>query len=53
MSGSGSDDILDIVIRMVDPQAIYISSPTFGMYNFLGKISKATIIDVPRRRDNE
>lgn len=46
--GTGSDDLLDVLIRVVDPKAIVISTPTFGMYSFLGKINKARIVDVPR-----
>jgi histidinol-phosphate aminotransferase len=48
IAGSGSDDVIDIIIRLVDPKVILISTPTFGMYSFLGKINKANICDVPR-----
>lgn len=30
--GAGSDDILDLIIRMSTPSAIVTSTPTFGMY---------------------
>ena len=43
--GSGSDDILDFLIRLVGPTAIVISSPTFGMYKYAGPRSAA----VPQR----
>lgn len=48
VAGSGSDDILEIIIRLVDPTAVLISTPTFGMYSFLGKQAKAKIVDIPR-----
>lgn len=48
VGGSGSDDNIDILIRLVDPHTILITTPTFGMYSFLGKIDKARIVDVPR-----
>jgi len=46
--GCGADDIIDILIRSVPNRPIVITGPTFGMYSFLGSISKRTIIDVPR-----
>lgn len=48
VAGTGSDDIIDILMRLVDPHTIMINTPTFGMYSFLGKIVKANIVDVPR-----
>eukprot|EP01116_Phalansterium_solitarium_P019845 TRINITY_DN5696_c0_g1_i1.p1 TRINITY_DN5696_c0_g1~~TRINITY_DN5696_c0_g1_i1.p1 ORF type:complete len:904 (+),score=412.83 TRINITY_DN5696_c0_g1_i1:4982-7693(+) len=48
VGGSGSDDILDILIRLVDPHTIVVNSPTFGMYSFLAKINKARVLDLPR-----
>jgi len=46
--GSGSDDILDILVRCVETQAIVQASPTFGMYSFLGAIERKTVATVPR-----
>lgn len=48
VAGAGSDDLLDIVLRLVDPQVVVNCPPTFGMYSFLGKIQKAKIHQVPR-----
>lgn len=48
VAGAGSDDILDILIRLVNPISVITSSPTFGMYSFLGKINGSSFIDVPR-----
>jgi len=49
VAGSGSDDILDIIMRLIDSPNCIISTPTFGMYKFLGAISRIEIIDVPRK----
>jgi histidinol-phosphate/aromatic aminotransferase/cobyric acid decarboxylase-like protein len=36
------------MMRLVDPHTIMFSTPTFGMYSFLGKINKSNTLDVPR-----
>jgi hypothetical protein len=36
----------DIIMRLVDTPNCIISTPTFGMYKFLGVISRIDIIDV-------
>ncbi len=36
-------DIMDIALRMVCPKAIVISTPTFGMYAFLGQITNTKV----------
>jgi len=49
VAGCGSDELLDILIRLMEPNSgIVTASPTFGMYSFLGKIAKSRIIDVRR-----
>lgn len=53
VAGSGSDDLLDVLIRVVGPKKIVISTPTFGMYSFLGKLFGAEVIDVPRKANFE
>ena len=50
-AGSGSDDILDIIMRLVDADNCIISPPTFGMYKFLGALTKIQIVEVPRKAD--
>lgn len=40
--------IIDVIMRLVDPHTIMYSTPTFGMYSFLGKINKCNVVDVPR-----
>ena len=49
VAGTGADDLLDILIRLTMPRAIAIPTPTFGMYRFLAKVSRANPIEVPRR----
>ncbi len=49
VAGTGADDLIDILIRLVMPQSIVIPTPAFGMYRFLAKISRAKPIEVPRR----
>lgn len=48
VAGSGADDLIDILIRLVRPDAIVTASPTFGMYGFLAKIDGARVVEVPR-----
>jgi len=48
IAGAGADDLIDIVMRILPQRHIIISTPTFGMYSYLAKISKIPIIDVPR-----
>jgi histidinol-phosphate aminotransferase len=48
VAGAGSDDLIDIVIRLVRPGPVLISTPTFGMYSFLSNIAQLPVIDVPR-----
>ena len=47
-AGTGSDELLDLVLRLFDPAAIVNLPPTFGMYPFLGKIAKSGVVNVDR-----
>jgi histidinol-phosphate aminotransferase len=49
VAGTGADDLIDILIRLVMPEAVVIPTPAFGMYRFLAKVSRARPIEVPRR----
>jgi histidinol-phosphate aminotransferase len=53
MLGTGSDELLDIVIRLfVQPgDSIINCPPTFGMYPFLAGVAGAETHSVPRRTD--
>ena len=48
VAGSGADDLIDIVIRLVQPRSVAIATPTFGMYDFLARIERARVVEVPR-----
>lgn len=49
VAGTGADDLIDILIRLVMPKRVVIPTPAFGMYRFLAKISRADPVEVPRR----
>ena len=51
VAGSGADDLIDILLRVVLPKAIVNCTPTFGMYDFLARIGGARVIEVPRLAD--
>lgn len=51
VAGSGADDLIDILIRLVLPEAVVTATPTFGMYSFLAKISGVRFIEAPRAED--
>jgi len=53
VAGAGADDLIDILLRLTLPEAIAIPTPTFGMYDFLGRVSGARVIEVPRGEDFE
>jgi histidinol-phosphate aminotransferase len=46
--GTGSDDNIDLVLRVVDPAVLVNLPPTFGMYPFLAKINKVRVVTVDR-----
>jgi histidinol-phosphate aminotransferase len=48
VAGSGADDLIDILLRVTLPMAVVNCTPTFGMYDFLGRIGGAAIVEVPR-----
>jgi histidinol-phosphate aminotransferase len=53
MLGTGSDELLDVVMRLfIQPgDAIVNCPPSFGMYPFLASVACARIASVPRRED--
>lgn len=48
VAGAGADDLLDITIRLVWPDTVVTTPPTFGMYRFLALVNRAKVIEVPR-----
>ncbi len=49
VAGTGADDLIDLLIRLVSPPAVVIPTPTFGMYRFLARIMRARPLEIPRR----
>ncbi len=49
VAGTGADDLIDVLIRLVRPSKVVIPTPTFGMYRFLAKVAGAEPVEVPRR----
>lgn len=47
-AGCGSDEILDLILRLFDPVGLVNLPPTFGMYPFLGKIAKVGVVTIER-----
>lgn len=48
VAGSGADDLIDILLRLVRPAVAVTASPTFGMYSFLSKVNGTRFVEVPR-----
>lgn len=46
--GCGSDELIDVLMRVTEPKAIVNCVPTFGMYQFLGKICRSEVVAVDR-----
>ena len=42
VAGTGADDLIDILVRLVLPSSVVIPTPAFGMYRFLAKVSRVT-----------
>ena len=49
VAGQGADDLIDLVFRLIRPEAVIDNVPTFGMYRFLARINGSRIVDVPRQ----
>ena len=46
--GCGSDELLDLLVRLVAPTAIMNLPPTFGMYPFLAKLAAVPVLALER-----
>ena len=46
--GCGSDELLDLLVRLIAPPAIVNLPPTFGMYPFLAKLAGVPVIAADR-----
>lgn len=51
--GVGSDEILSIIAQIIlaPGDRLVTAPPTFGMYEFLGHVRDAEVVNVPRRED--
>ena len=48
VAGAGSDDLIDILVRLTEPRAAVTATPTFAMYGFLSRIDGVACVEVPR-----
>ncbi len=53
VAGAGSDDLIDIVIRLLEPKMSVSAVPTSGMYKFLSNNSGIRHIEVGRNENFE
>ena len=53
LAGSGSDEIIDLVLRLfIEPGDKVINcTPTFGMYKFCTEVCGGKIVNIPRKPD--
>jgi imidazoleglycerol-phosphate dehydratase len=51
--GAGSDDVLEVMLRVTGANRVVISTPTFGMYAFLAKQYNSSVVDVPRMPERD
>ena len=48
VAGSGSDDCLDVILRVIAPKRAIIPTPTFGMYAALCRLHHVKTTEIPR-----
>ncbi len=48
VAGAGSDDCLDVLLRVIAPKRAIIPTPTFGMYAALCRLNKIKMEEIPR-----
>ncbi|MCX8062554.1 MAG: histidinol-phosphate transaminase [Anaerolineales bacterium] len=53
LAGAGADELIDLLMRVfLEPgDGVIVCPPTFGMYDFDGRLNNAKVIEVPRRED--
>ena len=52
VAGSGSDDMLDVILRVIKPKRAIHLTPTFGMYNALCGLHDIPMVNIPRDDKN-
>ncbi|HII67879.1 MULTISPECIES: histidinol-phosphate transaminase [Thermococcus] len=45
--GNGSDELINLILKLFEGEHIVISSPTFAMYPFYAKLEEVKVVDVP------
>lgn len=45
--GNGSDELINLILKLFEGEHMVISSPTFGMYSFFAKLEGVKLADVP------
>src|SRR5688572_18146385 len=51
VAGAGADDLIDILLRLAQPECVVDVPPTFGMYGFLAKVNGARVVEAARLDD--
>ncbi len=51
VAGAGADDLIDVLLRLAQPETVVDVPPTFGMYGFLAKINGARVVEAARLED--
>lgn len=53
LAAAGADELIDLLMRVfLEPgDGVVICPPTFGMYEFDGRLNNAKVIEVPRKED--
>ncbi len=51
VAGAGADDLIDVLLRVAQPETVVDVPPTFGMYGFLAKINGARVVEAARLED--
>ncbi|GAB4479766.1 MAG: histidinol-phosphate transaminase [Anaerolineales bacterium] len=53
LAGAGADELIDLLMRVfLEPgDGVIVCPPTFGMYDFDGRLNNARVIEVPRKED--
>ena len=49
VAGSGSDDMLDVILRVIKPKRAIHLTPTFGMYKALCTLHDIPMVNIPGR----
>jgi histidinol-phosphate aminotransferase len=53
LAAAGADELIDLLMRVfLEPgERVIVCPPTFGMYDFDGRLNNAQVVEVPRRED--